>query len=285
MDFSFLFNDIIMPWFFDHGLRLLFLVAGLFAVQRIARLAIRRVVGGYTKHAYKSRDQKAQEKREKTLAGVFSSAVKVVIWIVGGMMILSELGINTSPLIAGAGIAGIAFGFGGQWLIKDIIAGFFIILEDQYRKGDVVKISGIAGLVEEVNLRHTILRDLDGAQHHVPNGSITVASNLTKFSSRANIDISIAYKENVDEVIAVLNTIGKEMAEDSAWKNKIIKPIASMGVDEFAESAVIIKVLGETKPGDQWDVSREYRRRVKNAFDEKGIEIPFPHRVVFTRHE
>ncbi|MDP2676565.1 MAG: mechanosensitive ion channel family protein [bacterium] len=285
MDFSLFFNDLIEPWFFEHGFRLIFLVVALFIAQRIARIAIRKSVQGYTKHAYKLRDGKAQEKREETLAGVFLSAVGVVIWVIGGIMILSELGVNTGPLIAGAGIVGIAFGFGGQWLIKDIIAGFFIILEDQYRKGDIVKIAGIAGEVTGVNLRHTILRDLDGTEHHVPNGSISIASNLTKFSSRANIDISIAYKENVDEVMEVLNHVGKEMAEDEAWKSKFIKPISVLGIQDFADSAVVIKVLGETKAGEQWAISREFRRRVKNTFDEKGIEIPFPHRVVFTRNE
>jgi len=280
MDFSILISDVVGPWFFEHGVRLIFIVVVLFAAQKIVRIAIRKAVEGYTQHAYKSRDSKAQTKRRETLAGVFSSAIKVAIWIFGGIMILSELGVDTGPLIAGAGIAGIALGFGGQWLIKDIIAGFFIILEDQYRKGDVVKIAGVSGEVQEINLRHTILRDLDGVEHHVPNGTISTASNMTKFESRVHLDIGISYSARVDDVIAVLNEIGQDMAKDEAWGEKFRKPIEALGVSEFADSSVIIKLLGETRPGEQWAVAREYRRRVKNVFDERGIEIPFPQRVI-----
>jgi len=280
MDFSSFLNDVLLPWFFSHGLRLIFIVAALFIIQKIARIAIKKAVAGYTQHTYKTRDEKSQEKRQETLAGVFSSAIRAIIWIFGGIMILSELGVNTGPLLAGAGIAGIAFGFGGQWLIKDMIAGFFIILEDQYRKGDVVKIAGIAGTVKSINLRHTILHDLDGIEHHIPNGTIGTASNFTKFTSRAHLHIGVGYGEDIDKVIAVLNQIGKEMAEDAAWKDKIIKPITSLGLNEFADSAIIIKVLGDTKPGEKWAVEREFRLRVKRVFDEKGIEIPFPQRVI-----
>ena len=195
-------------------------------------------------------------------------------------MILSEAGMDTAPLIAGAGIIGLAFGFGGQYLIKDLIAGFFIILENQYRIGDVVCFGDTCGLVEKINLRTTILRDLDGTVHHMPNGEIKVASNLSKFFARVNLNIGIAYNSDLEKVIRVVNKVGNQLAEDKNWKEMIIKPLQFLRVDDFGDSAIIIKILGETKPIKQWDVAGEFRKRLKIAFDKNGIEIPFPQRVI-----
>jgi len=196
-------------------------------------------------------------------------------------MILSELGVNIGPLLAGAGIAGIAIGFGAQSLVRDVLSGLFIIMENQYGKGDVVRIADIAGLVEEVNIRRTILRDLDGIVHVVPNGEIRVASNFTKEYSRVNLNISVAYGEDLDHAMQVINRVGREMAEEEYWAEAILKPPEALRVDNLGDSGIDIKILGETKPIRQWEVMGELRKRLKKAFDEEGIEIPWPHTKIY----
>jgi small conductance mechanosensitive channel len=198
------------------------------------------------------------------------------------MMILSEAGVAIGPLLAAAGIAGIAFGFGGQYLIRDIISGLFITLENQYRIGDVVCFDGTCGLVEDITLRMTTLRNLDGTVHHIPHGEIKTVSNLTKHYARVNLNVGVSYGSNLEHVIEVVNRVGRELAEDPAWKEHVTKAPQFLRVDDFADSAVIIKILGETKPIKQWDVTGELRKRLKIAFDKEGIEIPFPQRVVHT---
>jgi small conductance mechanosensitive channel len=183
--------------------------------------------------------------------------------------------------LAGLGVAGIAIGFGAQSLVRDLINGIFILLENQYGIGDVVTAAGISGLVEEVNLRRTILRDLDGIVHTIPNGEIRIASNFTKDYSRVNLNIPVAYGEDLDHVIAVINRIGKELAQDPAWQDLILKPPQVLRVDNFGDSGIEIKVLGDTRPIRQWDVMGELRRRLKKVFDEEGIEIPWPHTKVY----
>ena len=273
----------ITDWVLNHGIKIIIIIFGAFIFLKASKVFFKKAISHYVAGAYHARSEEAKEKREKTLQAVFLSTIKVIIYLAAALIILSEAGIDTTPLIAGAGIIGLAFGFGGQYLMKDLISGFFIILEDQYRKGDVVKIADISGMVEDINLRRTVLRDLDGKEHHVPNGIIGTTTNMTKSWSRAHLDIGVAYKENVDYVFDVLNRLGKEMAEDPKWKDDILSPIKVAGLDDFAESAIIIKVFGDTKPIRQWDVMREYRRRVKNEFDKLGIEIPFPHRIVIQR--
>jgi small conductance mechanosensitive channel len=184
-------------------------------------------------------------------------------------------------VVAGFGIAGIAIGFGAQSVVKDLIAGLFILLENQYSVGDVVRIADISGLVEEINLRRTILRDLDGVVHVVPNGEIRVASNFTQEWSRVNMNVSVGYGEDLDHVIEVLNRIGKEMAAEPYWGELIIGAPQVLRVDAFEDSGIAIKILGETKPIRQWDVMGELRLRIKKVFDEEGIEIPWPHTKVY----
>jgi small-conductance mechanosensitive channel len=195
-------------------------------------------------------------------------------------MILQEAGIKIGPILAGAGIVGLAFGFGGQYLIKDIITGLFIILENQYRIGDVINVDTIGGLVEDISLRKTILRDLDGTVHHIPHGEIKTVSNLSKGYARVNLDIGVSYSSDLEHVIKVINRTGKELAEDPLFKDLIIKPPQFLRVDDFADSAVIVKILGDTNPLKQWEVTGELRKRIKIAFDKEGIEIPFPQRVI-----
>ena len=217
----------------------------------------------------------------RTLSKLVSWLGNIIIVILVIYFTLENFGFSPAPLIAGAGIVGLAFGFGGQYLIRDIINGIFILLEDQYRIHDVVKLGEYGGLVEDINLRITTLRDLAGRVIIVPNGEIKTVVNYTKGYAQALLDIGVAYKENVDNVIQVIKDVGKEMRGDSHYGKLILNDLEMLGVDDFANSAVIIKFRIKTLPIKQWDVMREFRRRLKNRFDELGIEIPFPHTTLY----
>ncbi len=264
---------------FDHGLKILLILVVAVIVYKVTRKIIEK---GICKIVSTDRTVplEAEKKREDTLIFIFRQIIYIVVILLTGILILAELGINTTPLIAGAGIIGIAIGFGGQYLVKDLITGFFILLENQYRVGDVVCFGERCGLVEKINLRTTVLRDLDGVVHHVPNGEIKVASNLSKYFSRVNINVGIAYESDLEKVIKVINKVGNNLAKDKKWKEMIIKPPQFLRVDDFSDSAIVIKILGETKPIKQWDVAGELRKRLKIAFDKEGIVIPYPQRVL-----
>jgi moderate conductance mechanosensitive channel len=217
----------------------------------------------------------------KTIAKLFNWLGTIVIIIVVLYVVLEKHGFDMAPLLAGAGIMGLAFGFGGQYLIRDLINGLFILIEGQYRVNDVVKLGEYGGLVEDINLRITTLRDLEGRVIIVPNGEIKTVVNFTKEYSQALLNVGVAYKENVDRVIEVINEMGKEMRQDPYFKRLIIGDLEMLGVDDFSASAVMIKFRMKTLPIKQWEVMREFRRRLKNKFDELGIEIPFPHTTVY----
>ena len=221
------------------------------------------------------------KKRAQTLGNILRHALLIVIFFIALMMILGELGIQLGPLLATAGIGALAIGFGAQSLVKDVISGFFIILENQYRIGDVIEVAGVSGLVESVSLRKTVLRDLEGKVHTVPNGEIKVVSNLSKEWSRAVLDIGISYREDIDQIIDLLTQIGKELEAEEPYKSAILEPAQILGVERFGESQLVIRMIVKTMPLKQWEVGRELRRRIKNRFDEKGIQIPLPHRVLF----
>ncbi len=219
--------------------------------------------------------------RLKTFSHVLKWLGSLLIIGLGLYMILENFGINVAPLLAGAGIAGLAFGFGGQYLIRDLINGIFILLEGQFRVNDVVKIGDLGGLVEAVNLRVTQLRDLEGRVIYIPNGEIKTVINFTKGYSQALFDIGVAYKEKVDDVMRVMKEVAQEVRKDPFFGKLILEDMEMLGVDAFVDSAVIIKCRMKTLPIKQWEVAREYRRRLKNRFDELGIEIPFPHRTLY----
>lgn len=200
-------------------------------------------------------------------------------------MILRELGLDITPLLAGAGVLGLAIGFGAQNLIRDFLAGFFILLENQFRTGDVIKIKEHAGLVEDFNLRRTVLRDLEGAVHIIPNGEITTVTNLSYGWSRVVLDIGVAYKENLDNVFEALKKAAEELKKESVVKQFITEEVQILGVEKFEDSGVTVRLIVKTLPLKQWDVAREFRKKIKEVFDEEKIEIPLPHRVVFTRKE
>lgn len=267
------------PWLLTHGVKILIIGVGAFVLDRIlAKIIKKAVIIAVVPDGTGS--EEAEKKREDTLIRIFNGALGIIILTIAALMILQETGVEIGPILAGAGIVGLAFGFGGQYLIRDIISGLFIILENQYRIGDVVNIDSTGGLVEDISLRMTTLRDLNGTVHHIPHGEIKKVSNLSKNFARVNLDIGIAYNSDIEKVISVINRVGIELSEDPAYKEFILVPPRFLRINEFADSAIIIKVLGDTKPLKQWEISGELRKRIKIAFDREGIEIPFPQRVI-----
>jgi small conductance mechanosensitive channel len=272
-------SEAIVPWLLEHGIKIVLIAVFALILNKIlSRIIIRTVRIAVVPDQNMSAE--GEKKREDTLIRIFNGAVRIVIIILAIMMILQETGLKIGPLIAGAGIAGLALGFGGQYLIRDIISGMFIILENQYRIGDIININDTGGLVEDISLRKTTLRDIDGIVHHIPHGEIKIVSNLSKNFARVNLDIGVSYSADLDHVIRVINKTGEELAKDPAFKDSIISPPQFLRVNDFADSSVVLKILGDTKPLKQWEVTGELRKRLKIAFDREGIEIPFPQRVV-----
>ncbi len=225
------------------------------------------------------------QKRVETIIRLLKQASLLALWITAILMILKELDVEIGPIIASAGIVGLAVGFGAQNLVRDVISGFFIILENQIRVGDVAVVNGTGGLVEKINFRTIVLRDLGGVVHIFPNGTITTLSNLTNEWSAYVFEIGVAYKENTDQVVEILKEIGSAMREDAKYGKLMLENPEVFGVDQFGDSAVIIKGRIKTKPIRQWEVGREFLRRVKYTFDANNIEIPFPHRTVYFGEE
>lgn len=221
------------------------------------------------------------EKRIETITRLLKQLALLTIWVTTILVILREIGVEVGPLIASAGIVGLAVGFGAQNLVRDFISGFFMILEDQIRVGDVAIINGTGGLVESINFRTTVLRDVAGVVHYFPNGMITSLSNRTNDWSAYVFDIGVAYKENTDQVTAIIQQVIDEMKQDEVYGELIVDEPEIFGVDQLADSAVVIKGRIKTKPVKQWEVGRQFLRRIKLAFDEQGIEIPFPHRTMY----
>ncbi|MFA6894553.1 MAG: mechanosensitive ion channel family protein [Bacteroidales bacterium] len=273
------FSESIIPWLLSTGIRIVIIAVAAYLLNKILIKIIKRAIIVSIKK-YNNDVETEGKKREETLIRIFSGIIRGTIIIIALLIILTELGIKIAPILAGAGIVGVAVGFGAQYLIKDLISGLFIIIENQYRVGDVVNFDGIGGLVEDITLRMTTLRDLDGTVHHIPHGNIKSVSNLSKEYARINLNIGISYSSNLEHVIMVVNKTGNELAEDPAWKDAIIKAPQFLRIDDFADSAIIIKILGETKPIQQWEVTGELRKRIKIAFDTEGIEIPFPQTVI-----
>lgn len=225
-----------------------------------------------------------RERRGKTISQLLRSVGRIVILVVA-LLLTFNLFINIGPLLAGAGILGLAVSFGAQSLVKDIISGFFILFENQFAIGDVIEAGGKGGVVERMTLRVVVLRDLEGVMHVIPNGEISVVSNRTRGWSRAVVDVGVAYGEDVDRVLTVVRDEAAQFSTDKVWGSQLDGAVEVPGVESLADSAVVIRSLVRTQPGSQWNVAREYRRRLKNRFDREGIEIPFPQRTVHVRVE
>ena len=212
---------------------------------------------------------------------VFRYIVSVLIILVAGMLILSELGISIAPILATAGVLGVAIGFGAQSLVKDYFTGFFLLLENQVRQGDVVEAGGKGGLVEEVTLRYIKMRDYDGNVHFIPNGIVTTVTNMSREFAYSVIDVGIAYREDVDEVMAIMHEVGERLRRDEAFADKILDDMEMAGVDRWADSSVVIRCRFKVQPLEQWGVRREFLQRLKREFDVRGVEIPFPHLTLY----
>lgn len=272
--------DRVTDWLLTHGLRILLILALAFVADLALRVIVPRVIRPTVTRQMKGKPEEEIEQRSHTLVAVLRGSGRFVLAVWALFTILPEAGVNVTPILASVGIAGIAVGFGAQSLVKDVLSGLFILTENQYSKGDVVTVAGISGQVEEVSLRRTVLRDLDGIVHHVPNGQIAVASNLTQEWSRVNMNVSVAYGEDLDKVFEVINRVGREMAADAEFGPLILTAPQVLRVDAFGESGVAIKVLGDTEPIRQWEVMGELRKRLIRAFLEEGIRVPFPPHVV-----
>jgi len=264
----------------EHALNVAVILGLALVARRFSYVLISRVIRKTLKpdHFRTKRDEKL---REDTLISTINAGVRAIIWILTGMLLLSEFGVDIAPLIAGAGVAGVALGFGAQSMVKDFLAGLFILTENQYRVGDVVEINqGVSGVVEQVSLRSTILRDLDGMVHHIPNGIIEIATNMTMDYANVNLDIGVGYDTDIEKLEKVINKIGQSMAEDEEFKDLVQEPPHFLRVNNFGDSSIEIKIVGKTAPMKQWQVKGELRKRIKIAFDKNGIEIPFPQMVV-----
>jgi len=265
-------------WVYQDGWKV-FTIVGIclgafFLIRRFVPFAIRRTV----RRQMKGKRKVEREKRVQTLARLITTVSAAGLGTLAAILVLNQVGVNVWAGVAAIGVIGIAIGFATQQLIRDYIGGFYIYLENQYNVGDVIRVGTISGIVEELSLRRTVLRDLDGARHTISNGEIRTVSNLTQDWSRAHLNISVAYKEDLDQVMSIMRSTWEEMAEHPRWGSLMIsKTPWLLRVDEFGNSGITIRMVGETEPLQQWEVMGEFRRRLKRVFDEKGIEIPWPH--------
>jgi small conductance mechanosensitive channel len=256
-------------------------VLGILIVAWIAVAVLQRSIRAFRIRIASRFDDREAVKRAETLGRAFRYLVAVVVALIAGMLVLAELGISVAPILGAAGVVGLAVGFGAQSLVRDYFTGFFLLLENQIRQGDVVKIADHAGLVEEITLRYVRLRDYDGNVHFVPNGEVKTVVNMSRGHAQSVIDVGVAYRENVDEVMQVMIDVGQQMRLDPSFAGRLLDDLEMAGVESWNDSAVVIRCRFKCSPLEQWSVRREYLRRLKHAFDAKGIEIPYPHLTIF----
>jgi moderate conductance mechanosensitive channel len=248
---------------------------------RLVRLAARRI-----EIAVDDGDDSVttlRERRGKTISQLLRSVGRVVVFSIA-LLLTFNVFIDIGPILAGAGILGLAVSFGAQSLVKDVISGFFILFENQFGIGDVIEVAGKSGLVEKMTLRVVQLRDAEGAMHVVPNGEIKVVSNLTRGWSRAVVDVGVPYDENVDRALEVLRDEAAQFSTDKTWGAQLDGPVEVLGVESLRD-LITIRTMLRTQPGSQWNVAREFRRRIKNRFDRENLEMPMPQRRVHVRVE
>ncbi len=260
--------------------QIFFTIAIVLLIQIVLRATLDRMVHRIVRgHKYETKAEEAQ--REETLIRVFRTLSGTALWIVGIIVILAEMHVHFAALLTGAGLVGIIVGLGAQNILKDYLAGILVITENQYRVGDIVSMTAgvstpVSGVVEDISIRATRLRDMDGNLHIVPNGSAGIITNLSYKFAQVNIDVNVSYQTDIDKVETIINQIGRDMAHEEAWESKIVDPITFLRVDQFGNSGITIKALGKVKPGTQWDVAGAFRRRLKVAFEQNHIEIGLP---------
>jgi len=273
----------IVDWFFRSGLRILLVIVLAYAVMRIVAVVVRRFEHEISQGT--GLDVLERAKRARTLGGLIQNVVTALVLTVALLMILRELRLDIMPLLTGAGIAGVALGFGAQTLVRDIISGFFLILENQVRVGDVARVNNVSGLVEAINLRTLVLRDFDGTVHIVPAGEIRMLDNLSMDYAYAVVDVPVAYGQDTDRVVQVLKDVGDQLQKDPTFQPFILGPLEVAGIESLGEANVVIRSRMKTVPLKQFDIARELRRRIKMAFERAGIQIQFPQREVMVRRQ
>jgi len=267
-------TEVLRQWFLSHGIRILFIIIGYVAIIFLVKFLTRKFVNPEQDEDRSTRSER--EKRSDTIATIINTTSWIFSGVIVLFMILKELSFNLTPLLAGAGVAGIAIGFGAQSLIRDFVQGFFILAEDQLRIGDVVKLGEHSGVVEKITLRTTRLRGLDGYVHIIPNGEIKTVVNMTHGWSRALVDVDVAYKEDLDRVIAIMENVAAGLQKEEKYKESIIEKPQVLGVEKLGDSGITIRLIVKTIPQKQWEIKRELKKRIKKAFDAAGITIPFP---------
>ena len=268
-----------LPALGETGLRLLVILFLAWLAYRVLAMILRRMERSVAESSPGA--VSLQEQRVRTMLGLVRSVGVVFIVLIATFMVLGALGLDIGPLLAGAGVVGLAISFGAQSLVRDVITGLFILIENQFAVGDVIRVGDLSGQVEKITMRIVVMRDVHGVVHVVPNGEITRVSNLTRAFSRAVFEVGVAYHEDVDRVMGVMRDVGRELWEDPEWRPLLTEEVVVPGVESFGDSSVNIRIMATTVPLKQWDVARELRRRLKNRFDAEGIEIPFPHRTLY----
>lgn len=266
---------------------LVIIIIVLLVLSRVVTFSLKKFKKSLITRAGKNekKDAAEVEKRINTLVNIMASVISAVLWTIFIMIALKKFGVDIGPILASAGIVGVAVGFGAQQVVRDYLAGFFILLENQVRAGDVAIVNGTGGLVERIEMRTIVLRDFSGVVHIIQNGKIDMLSNMTSEWSAMVFEVGVAYKENVDTVMDVMREVGEDLQNDANFKKAFYEPIEIFGLDQFGNSALVIKARIKTKPSQQWTIGREYRRRLKAAFDARNIEIPFPHTTVYWGEE
>lgn len=287
IDFWKQFIGIFSHWLITDFISILILIFLLIFLLRFSSVLVKRLRHVLLKRmAYRNEEPDLEiEKRLNTLMGIVRKTIRIIIWSIFGMIFLEKININIAPILTGAGIVGLAVGFGSQELVRDFLAGFFILLEDGIRAGDVVTLNGTSGKVEKIELRTITLRDSSGVVHIFQNGKINTISNMTKGWSAMVFNISVAYKEDLNQVMRLMKEVGDGMYEDELYKTKMLDTMEVSGLNSFGDSALVIRGRIRTKPGQQWGIGREYRKRLKEAFDQNNIEIPFPHQTIYWGEE
>jgi small conductance mechanosensitive channel len=268
------FLDMLQHWFSDNWWRVLFIVIGAWLTRHFAQVIVTTAVRRSLRHrAHGDTSEEDIKKRQETLIAMFVAIIRVLVWLVAGFSIVRLIfsNLDLTPILASASVLGVAIGFGAQTLIKDFLSGLFIILENQYRVGDVVDINGATGTVEQITLRSTIIRDNDGSVHYIPNGSIAQAVNKTMGFAKINLMVEVPATTDVDSLSAIINEAGKKMAEEDKWKDRIMDPPHFLGIDSFDTSKLDVKIIGKVQPSAQWSVTGELRRRLLAAFKKEGI--------------
>lgn len=265
--------NMFMDWLQINGIPILIIIAASYLVARFGELLIILLIRKLVGRLHTDVNEDDVKKRQDTLISLSRTFVKVLVWLVAIFTILGRFGIDLTPLLAGASVLGVAIGFGAQSLIKDFLSGLFIILENQYRVGDIVDIGGSEGTVEQITVRSTTIRDLDGSVHYIPNGSVAKVVNKTMGYSRVNLMISVDADTNVNKLTKVINAVGTKMAEEPKWKAKIMEAPHFQAINNFTEKSLEINITGITHPSAQWGVASELRKRLLTAFKEQKIEL------------